>query len=233
MSEKTTRNRQEKEAPQNTSPPENLSQAFLRIVWKWKPLQRNIILIIAALIGGIYILWLGSTDNFKDTLLSYIIQPSATPTPTTTSPGVSTSNAAPASSNQTQPSNNLDKITLLAEFILDEKGNPKIEREYIEEGEKVYGYWIRLSLTNFPPGVASVTYDPNDSEFDDIFLGSGPDFKAEFHSYGRLDMIVKLIMMDGVENIIRGKSLLAALQRSHAGDKDPEIRKALKQFENH
>lgn len=134
---------------------------------------------------------------------------------------------------ETAPKPIEDTTRLQAEFVLDEKGNPQIIGERtLEYGTcvgLVYDYKIRVSLENIPPGVTDVTYDPGDSTFDDIFLGSGSNFKAEFNSYGDLNIIVNY-RKDGVVTKTNPKNLIAALEQTYKGEKKPEILNALKQF---
>lgn len=220
-------NRKDDEPQQDTEqPPGNLSEAFFRIVWRWNPILRNLTLIIVAVFGITFSVWVGIGQSGQDTIISWLKSP--TPTPEATSTLTASPTPTPTI-NQTHNSNKQDEFTMVAEFIVDEKGNPtKTKDKYEVDGKLLNGYWIRVSLANVPQNVTSVIYEPL-TESLDKFRGTGANFQGEFSTYGRFFIEIRA-REDGVDRRVETKSLIDALERKYKDSTNPEIIEALEQI---
>lgn len=127
---------------------------------------------------------------------------------------------------ETREPSNHDKTTLLAEFVLDGKGNPQFE----DDGGKIH-YQIMLFVKDAPPEVTSISYDPHDSSYggDTFSGGPRPDFKTQpFTTWGDLDVNVILSARGAQTRFI--SKLSTALEQNYGGKMTSQIWDAIKRI---
>jgi hypothetical protein len=227
-----------------------MSVVFVEIGPEKFPIVRFLMALSAALlalffVGGVLLqgtlkgLYVSATGGFALFILIQFVfnpfeilpipetEPTHTPTPIV----VSTPTVTPTNSKETSEG---DKPTLLAEFVLNEKGEPQF---ILDKKDKVKKhYMIMFFVKDAPPDVTSITYDPWDPSFVNTYTSyAKPDFKlkpSDFTTYG--DDLIKIIRrtQDSESSDIPMVLISTALERRYTGDVSDEIREVITVIKN-
>jgi hypothetical protein len=122
----------------------------------------------------------------------------------------------------------MDKPDLVASFVLDQDGKPKITME----GDTKH-YWIQLGVETPPPDAYAVTYRLHESYYDPIRESRAKDanFPEQLTSYGDFQLRADIRTKQRVEPI--SANLSQALLKGYKGRLTPDIEAAIKDIEKH
>ena len=122
----------------------------------------------------------------------------------------------------------MDNPKLVAKFILDQEGKPKI----IERNGKRH-YYLHLGVEAPPPGTYAVTYKLDESYYNPIRESRDIDknFSEELTSFGDYQIQADIRTKERVEPILA--NLSQALYRSYQEELTPDIEAAIQDIEKH